>query len=465
MAAAIKDTLACAPDKIPAAYEASICALEPDTKDLLIRTQVPYFIMHQLSEDGYKSLAFFADRWVTKEKCLENAAKDYNFEAGKNDYDAKSSLLTGIKLGQAISNAKQIAERLAKQLNQACTTTAAVALIGGQRSALEAHYANNNKGERPDLESQGSDHYLGLQYKYCSKGEIGYFTNKQIISYLPERGEAVSKAKRSRKDEDGVTHDYDEEERQDPRDMEAWKRQMAVFCTSLLMCIWAFPQWANLQITKSELDDYYKFIYGQDIAQRHPAPSLSVLMIAERNSWREIAKKLHKGSTLAQALKDMQAANLFWTREVYERVRPNGREQAATGADWNQNTPRGTRGGRTRGLSTTPNRPTKGTKGQGKTASWETPPPKYEPLQTKGAKDGKGTKGAKGKTKGDGKAPKWPSTWATKDADGTEYCRKKLLENNCPGNCGRSHNCPNYTPAGEICNGKHNPWKCWYHKH
>ena len=36
---------------------------------------------------------------------------------------------------------------------------------------------------------QGSDSFLKKQFRYCAKGEIGYFAPKHIISALPEEGE------------------------------------------------------------------------------------------------------------------------------------------------------------------------------------------------------------------------------------------------------------------------------------
>ena len=84
---------------------------------------------------------------------------------------------------------------------------------------------------------------MGLQYKSCAKGEIGYFTNKQIVSYLPDAGE-IQQRKKRRTDNDGITREFDEEERQDPTTIDQWKCQMLVFRNTLLMCTWAFPQFA-----------------------------------------------------------------------------------------------------------------------------------------------------------------------------------------------------------------------------
>ena len=44
-----------------------------------------------------------------------------------------------------------------------------------------------------------------------------------------------------------------------------------VFRTTLLMCIASSPQFSNLAVTKQDLDDWYEWFYGGDIAGRSPA--------------------------------------------------------------------------------------------------------------------------------------------------------------------------------------------------
>jgi hypothetical protein len=39
-------------------------------------------------------------------------------------------------------------------------------------------------------------------------------------------------------------------------------------------------------------------------------------MMAERNTWREITRKMHMGKTLRVSLQEMQHDLLFWQREV-----------------------------------------------------------------------------------------------------------------------------------------------------
>ena len=462
------DTRTSAPDPIPAAYQAGVNLLAPDCHQVLNQSMVPYFIQAAIATDGYTTLRDLADRWVTKESCRTDSARDYGFRDGDNGYNTASSLRASIRLAQAAGQAKVTCENLDKHLGLDKGSDASVTLVAGQRSQLESHYVTRTGCPKPTLAQQGSDHYLGLQYKACSKGEIGFFTNKQIISQLPERADLTSTRKKRRTDKDGVPHEYDEEERQDPTSMESWKKQMTVFQNSLLMCTLAFPQYAKIQITKKHLDDFYDFIYGEEIATRKPAPSLQVLMIAERNAWREIALKLHSDTPLADALTEMTKVNGFWIREVYERLHHTAAPGAATwGWDSYTHPPspyRGTRGGKDRNREGKGSKSGKESKGS-KTWMKDSYSAAHGADKSAGkAKDkggkGKPDKGSKGKSKGSTEWKPWPKNWAAEDTHGKQYCRRHHLYGDCAGQCGRSHQCPVYKPDWTPCNGSHVPTRC-----
>ena len=72
------------------------------------------------------------------------------------------------------------------------------------------------------------------------------------------------------------------------------------------MCTAALPQFGNLRVTKEELDDWYAWFYGEDIAGRKPPPSDTTLLFAERNAWRKIHEMVHQGTTLSEALKNIR---------------------------------------------------------------------------------------------------------------------------------------------------------------
>ena len=154
------------------------------------------------------------------------------------------------------------------------------------------------------------------------------------------------------------------------------ERLHLTFRTTLLMCTAALPQFGNLRVTKEELDDWYAWFYGEDIAGRKPPPSDTTLLFAERNAWRKIHEMVHQGTTLSEALKNIRGDFLFWQREVYEhlnRALEKGKSKSKAPKVW----------------QTQWEKPKKGGKG-----SWPSAPTRSKPK-------GKG---------GKGKSPNTPST-------------------------------------------------------
>ena len=166
---------------------------------------------------------------------------------------------------------------------------------------------------KPRLDQQGSDAYLKLQFRYVARGEIGHLHSKQIVSALPEDGERPMKIKKSKLDS------WDPLEEEESRPLPETRRQLErlhmVFRITLLMCIAQFPQFAQLQIRKEELDEWYEWLYGEDIGGRRPPPSEQVLGSAERKAWRKSHTMVYGGKTLSEALKDIKQDFLFWQRK------------------------------------------------------------------------------------------------------------------------------------------------------
>ena len=64
--------------------------------------------------------------------------------------------------------------------------------------------------------------------------------------------------------------------------------------------------------------------------------------------------------------------------------------------------------------------------------------------------------------KAKGRHSDWPANWAKVSPKGVQYCRDHFLKKKCPGNCGRSHNCP-VLKNGWVCNAapsEHSPEQC-----
>ena len=219
------------------------------------------------------------------------------------------------------------------------------------------------------------------------------------------------------------------EERKVPTTREQLKRAHLVYRNTLLMCLSSFPQFTQFNVQFQDLEDWYCFFWGKDIADRKPPHSETVLLYAERNAWREIHNRVYEGSTVKEAMAAQKADTLFWQREVYERLqKPQDRTQGSKG-----NTP--------------------STKGKGKTK------PAWSPAQNQWSKGKPSQKGKSWKGTSKGKDANWPKNWATATPRGLQYCKDHLLRNKCPGNCGRSHGCP-VMKDGCTCNGNHPPDQC-----
>ena len=230
---------------------------------------------------------------------------------------------------------------------------------------------------------------------------------------------------------------------------------MQVFRTSLLFCVWMFPQHANLQIDKDTLDSFYKFLYGPSIAGRTPSPSLRTLMITERKAWRQIALELQEGLALKEAAIKVQGDYLFWQREVYERC-------SLTISQYGNNT--GSKGkgrgkpymtiytgrkGKAKGKG-------KGSKSrpwqQGKSQPWEYKRQDHQ-YQGERSQDHQRTQDSPSKAH-------WNKNWAHQDSNKKQFCKNHILHDSCAGGCGRSHQCPVLKKNNQPCNESHHPNQC-----
>ena len=151
-------------------------------------------------------------------------------------------------------------------------------------------------------------------------------------------------------------------------------------------------------MTKDDLDEWYDWFWGRDIAGRTPAPSDYTLMLAERKAWREVHNLVYKGETLKSALETLRKDYLFWQREVYERIYHKGGGKGKLSK---------------KGKS----------KGQGYRAPYWSPVQSWKQNQDQkqwtGQQSGKGKGKDKKGAKDGGKARKdWPQGWATKGIEG-----------------------------------------------
>ncbi|CAE8638495.1 unnamed protein product [Polarella glacialis] len=283
------------PSAIPVAHEADVNLLHTDARRILDQYSIPYSIQASLAQDGYVTLDDLSCRWDTPELARSNAEVYLGFSSTHTGWDKRASEHACMHLYQAVKKAKSI-EISSNDTLGASGPRKGVVLQAGKRASLEENYKKIT-GARPPLQEQGSDAFLSAQFKMCRKGEIGFFQTKQMVSAMPDPLEMAPPVK-GRKPVNGFLYQDDQEERKSPYTKEQWESVLVVFQTNLLMCVWAFPNNRLFDLEKSDLDAFYKFILGDEIAKRSPAPPLHVLMYAERTAWRKIALLMHEGLSL-----------------------------------------------------------------------------------------------------------------------------------------------------------------------
>ena len=209
-----------------------------------------------------------ADRWDAPENARNEAPQELEFRRNAHITEAQEKFVA-MRIYQCVRHAKSVV------LNQPAASTGPPshhksALAGSLESLCDRKQLLKNwddvaKMPRPKLEFQGSDSYLRKQWKYFSQGEIGWFQIKHIISALPEMDERPIKTKRQLTVNGWETEEEDEE-RKAPTTREQLKRAHTVFRNSLLMCIISFPQFAHFDAGYQDLEEWYSFFWGKDIA-------------------------------------------------------------------------------------------------------------------------------------------------------------------------------------------------------
>ena len=422
------------PQEVPEALKEDVSSLHHSVQVLFVSKQIPWVIQAQMAKDGYTTMEDLACRWTSPEKAREDCAKDLKFKDGENGFDAPTSNFSAMRLYQAVLQANNIFQ--SGKLAGGPDSPSKMAMGSNldalcDRVALEKDWVASTGLPKPRLEYQGSDSFLKKQFKYCARGEIGYFAPKHIISALPEEGERPTKSHR-KYTVDGFEKEEEEEERANPQTRRHLERMHTVFRNNLLMCTLAFPQFHQFDIKKSDLDEWYDWFYGPAIAGRRPAPSEFTLLWAERNAWRQIYQLMADGSTLKEAMKTLREDQLFWSREVYERVIFQQLRTTSDPKGKGKGKGKGKKGGKVKGVY-------------------------QEHLKSGPKAGGKGDKGDKGSKSG--RPSNWPQNWALQSPTGVPYCRDFHLKHSCQGNCGRSHACP-VRMNGWTCNGDHSPDKC-----
>ena len=316
------------PEAVPDQYKESVGKLHNQVLTIFQHRKIPYVIMAQMADDGYVGLEDLADRWTTVERARTDVAADLLFrpqDRGGIFAQAQADFISMrfsqcVRQTQAMLHQGHGGGRPPAAGGEALAPVKATSLEAlCDRRQLLGQWTQIVQLSHPRLEDQGSDALLKKQFRLCSQGEIGWIHNKHIISALPEPDERPIKTNR-RISVDGWEKEEEEETRKPPSTRRQLEHMHLVFRNNLLMAMLAFPSMPKLNATYQDLEEWYRWFWGKDIADRRPPPSENTLRWAERNAWREIHNLVYSGKTLKEAMESVRRDTLFWTREVYESV-------------------------------------------------------------------------------------------------------------------------------------------------
>eukprot|EP00971_Amphidinium_carterae_P128169 2538851-Amphidinium_carterae.1 len=261
-------TPVCPPDPIPEDLESDVGKLDTDLRALFGSLSIPYHVQAAFAQSGFSTVADLADRWANKSEARSQGPADLGFKAGSNNHTAASSLVTAVRLGQAIEAAQERVKHRQQLVSSSEDTNAKYILTSAVRSSMETLYQRKYHN-RPPLEHQGSDAFLGKLYKDVAKGTVSFYPLHKVQPYLADVDPAPRASKRKK------AEDSDNEYEEDPpASWESWRQRLLIWRTSLLMAVVAHPHHNHLQVELTDVEKFYTFLDGPEIGRRSPAPPL-----------------------------------------------------------------------------------------------------------------------------------------------------------------------------------------------
>ena len=452
------DTDVVPPAACPATYQTQMGSnVSCPAATIMAQHKVPWCIIKEMVTQEYTSHKELAERWIDKHEARNKAPKDLKYDSL---WDEEKRNLYSLRISHAVEAATTEKQNTLTQQLEELPKEKRVIKDKDRETLLTQTQAQHKLRDEdlPKRSEQGSDKYVALQYLEISKGQVGDFKITQIAPYKTDHSKQRKTTNKTTQETDahGYTRTVDEEFTPPPQDLDQWKLTMKIFRWTLLMCLSAFPEQTRLQITKKELDSYYDWLYGDEIADRpQNKPSVAKLRYAERCAWSRITDILwderHLGTTLPQAIKKIQSQTLWWTSMLGQTPYPDSNTNhtpKGTGKDKTKN------GGKDKskgGKSTSKgNGKTKSSKGKGNKNQTFTnrlnahPPPPTQPTGT--AYD------RPPRINNPIKCTQQQFTKQTEPRNGKPYCWNYHFRS-CKGGCNRSHNCP-YESNGKVCNAR-----------
>ncbi|CAE7501276.1 unnamed protein product [Symbiodinium sp. CCMP2592] len=303
------------PELCPDPYKEEVMKIEEHVRLVLARHQVPWLVLFVMGKQGFVTAQDWAGRWDEKE--LRKEAPKLGFSPGQNGYDEHTCVLTAIRLENAVEQFKLLKKRKLAEVDIHSVEDYKAMIGRGDRQEMRAAYLSKF-GTEPEREYEGSDHMLGVMKRVLYRGEFlsgSQLDLNKVVANHPKDGELKFQKRQSKEDEEWI-----HEESNRVQSEKQWKRVLMIWRTSLLMVVATCTGPSCIHLTKADLDDFYNFLFGDTIMGREPAPSLRVLMTAERKVWRQVALNMAKDETLtiSAALKEIQNNSGFWSMEIDE---------------------------------------------------------------------------------------------------------------------------------------------------
>ena len=148
---------------------------------------------------------------------------------------------------------------------------------GPSRPKSCANVPNLRRNFQPNGASQ--NHNTGTRgVMFCCVASTSFAAKVRLVSFTPSTSSVPFRKKGrdpSRPRKKITVHGWEKEEEEEERAAPTTRRQLErlhlVFRNTLLMCLAAFPQFPQFNLTKEDLDSFYDWFYGPELGGRRPS--------------------------------------------------------------------------------------------------------------------------------------------------------------------------------------------------
>ena len=300
------DYVLASPDKCPEAWTADTTKIEKVALTALNLARVPYYIIKTLAAKDYTTCGDIGDRFSETNQVLNIETLELlDMPARHYSKEQAEQYLRRVIRAAKVCNQREDDKTMATSAQNVGTVDQAI--LADLKDIWQTR-----EGHKYPLEYDGSEAYETKQLKETQRGQLGNFTNKQIIGRLPD---PTVRTQTTKIPINNTMVEISDETKLAPDNEDKWKQQMRIFYYVLTKCIHASMSWPvfkdwNLEAAKTYWEN---FIFSEQILKRRDRPSLATVMIAERKAWNEITLEIY---CTGCAVKRISNRTLFWTNEL-----------------------------------------------------------------------------------------------------------------------------------------------------